>query len=389
MRLTPDELDATRDKIAKINERAQRRGFTGRLDVTAERVEVTTKDDLGFDVTEIFYDVAITGEAPRYVAADGSTFTFAATLTWDPEAGLITRCAPGVTEISRDGLREGWCDHCKTDRARLNTYLVINNATGEHRQVGSTCIKDFLGWTAMPVFLDTDSVTDDVESTLGGGGYAERRWTVDTALAVAWAAVQAYGFVPAGSYDGCPTKHVVAAALDPRTPADRQLAEALRPYVADAAQQAKTIREWILSDAFGGSSEYVINMKAVIGADSVGARNLGLVASAPQAWARGMERDLIRRAQAAEIVNEHIGAPKDKITVTVTIKSIRYVENAYGTSTVYTLLTTDGHLLAWFATRSALGDKTDGTQYKITATIKGHEEYQGTKRTKITRAKVI
>jgi hypothetical protein len=384
MRLTQDELTATRTKIDKINARAQKRGWTGRLDVDAERVEVTTKDDLGFEITEILYDTSITGDAPSY---DG--WTFAATLTWDGEAGLITRCAPGVDKINRDGLREGWCDHCRTDRYRNLTYLVINNDTGDRHQVGSTCIKDFLGWSAMPVTLDVDSVTTEVEDMLGGGGFGERRWTTDTVLAVAWAAVQAFGFVPASSYDGCPTKSVVATVLDPHTPADRKLCEELRPYVADAAQQAKVIREYILSDDFGGGGEYVINMKAVIGADSVSGRNLGLVASAPQTWARGMERDLIRRQQAEQLTNEYLAPPNAKIEATVKIKSIRYLENAYGTTTVYTLITDTGHVLTWYATRSALGDKTTDDTYKIKATVKKHDEYQGSKRTVITRAKVI
>lgn len=383
MRLTQDELDATRTKINKINVRAQKRGFTGRFDVEATRIEVTTKNDLGFEVTEELFETSITGDAPSY---DG--WTFAATLTWDEAAGLVTRCAPGVTEINRAGLREGWCDHCKTDRMRVNTFLVISDETGQQCQVGSTCIKDFLGWNAMPVFLDCASVEEEVESALGGGGW-ERRWTTETVLAVAWAAVQAYGFVRASDYSGKPTKSVVFAALDPHTDADRQLARALMPHVPEAADQAKIIRDWILSDAFGGGGEYVINMKAVVGADTVGSRNVGLIASAPQAWARGMERDLIRRAQAEQLTNEYLADPGAKIETTVTVKSIRYLDNAYGTTTVYTLVTDTGHVLTWYASRSALGDKTTDDTHKIKATVKKHEEYQGTKRTVITRAKII
>lgn len=378
--LTPDEYAATVEKFAKINERAARRGFTGRLDVTGERIERTTKNDLGFEVTEIVIRTTITGEAPRYADTE-----FLATLTWDTEAGLITRPAPGVTTLDRTGLIEGQCNYCRTSRDRRLTYLV--RRAGVQFQVGSTCIKDFLGWSGTPVFLSASEAGDEIDSIVGGGAYGERRYSVETIFAVAWAAVQAFGYVKANDYSATPTKEIVRAALDPVTPRDRELTEALRPYVAEAGVQAAKIRNWVVSE-MAGDSEYTQNLRAVAGVPTASTRNIGLLASAPQTWARAMERDLQRKQAADELINEFYPTTEGaKITIDVKIKSIRYVDGTYGTSTVYTLVSRDGYVFTWFASRSAFGTETTDEYFKITATVKGFETFRTYRRTKITRAK--
>ena len=381
MRITPGEVEATVAKIEKINARAARKGFTGRLSVDTERVEVTTTNDLGFEVTEVLYDVTITGEPPRY-----NGWTLLAVLDWDSEAGLIVRTAPGVESVGREGLREGWCDHCRTNRDRAKTYLVGSDDGGQV-QVGSTCIKDYLGWQGAISFISEHTVQDEIETFLGGGGYVERRWPVPTVLAAAWAAIQVYGWQPASSY-GATTKDVVYKVLDPRTKWDREEVAALRPYLERSYAQAAIVRAWVGSEAFSGRSEYVTNLKQITAAEHATGRSIGFLASAPQAWAKAQERDLTRRAEQGSIVNEFVGAVKDKLELDVTIKSIRYVTNDYGTATVYTLLGADNHLYNWYATRGVLGETADDTVYRITGTVKRHDEYQGRKSTVLTRCKV-
>lgn len=383
LRITYGELIATQVKIEKINARAAKRGFTGRLNVHSTEITETRRNDLGFEITEILYEVEVTGDAPSY-----NGWQFIATLDWDAEAGLIVRTAPGVDKVDRDGLREGACDQCRKNRHRTATYLV-RNAVGEQRQVGSTCIKDFLGWQGRVVFLSAGQVEGEIDDFLAGGGYREQRWSVDTILSVAWAAVQAFGFKPASSY-GNTTKGTVLTVLDPdpRVPSDRELAEALRPYVERAADQARIVREWLTGDGFTGDSEYVTNLRAVAAAESATARNVGLLASAPQAWARAVERDLVRRQEAADLVNEHTGQVKDKVELTVRIKAIRYIEGTYGTTTLYTLVGDDRRVYKWFASNDVLGETAD-TVHKIRGTVKAHEEYNGAKSTTLTRCKVI
>jgi hypothetical protein len=394
--LTGAELAATQAKLAKINERAAKRGWAGRVDVDVTEREYAYKNDLGFQITEILYDVTMTGEAPCYEG-----WTFAATLDWDQHAGLIVRTAPGVEGINRESLREGWCDHCQKIRNRNKTMLVRHAETGEQKQIGSTCIKDFLGWDARPVFIYADEISDDIDSAVNGVG-RDRSYTVETVLSLAWACTMAYGFVPRSSFNGQPTADAVNYILDPPSTNAKtrervaQMKADLAPYIADAAAKATEVRTWIASDEFSGASEYVLNMKAVAAAEHVSPRNIGLLASAPQAWAKAQAATLVRKAKD-ETPSEWFGTAADrekgikgsKETFTGVIESIRWIAGDFGSITLYTLRNAeDGRIAKWFASSAVLGEK-EGLTVTITGTVKKHEEYQGIKSTVLTRCKLV
>lgn len=377
--LTPDELEATRKRFDKINRRAARRGFAGRLELHAEQTERTyrTHGGEGFEVTEIVYKVRITGEAPRY-----NGWSLLATLDWDPHAGLVVRTAPGVTSVDRGDLREGWCDHCQTTRHRKNTYLVGND-DGRQVQVGSTCLRDFLGWDGRPVFICPDDVAEEIGFGSFGGG--PRSFTVLTVLATAWAVIKHHGYVR--SRETGATVQVVGALLDPRNEYDRKAVREYAPYIQDAAAMGELIRDFILSDEFSGHGEYVINLKAVAGAHLVTGRNLGLLVSAPQAWAKTQERTLIRERERAALVNEHYGTVKQRVELRVRITSVRAGnDNGFGAPAIYTLVSEDGHVFKWFSSQWALGETPTGEEYlALRGTVKAHGEWQGQKETVLTR----
>jgi hypothetical protein len=380
MLLTPVELELTRDKIAKINERAAKRGWTGRLTVEATPADETHTNEAGFTVTEILFDVHIGGTPPKY---DG--WTFLATLDWDQNAGLVVRTAPGVLSVDRTGLKPGECAHCRTDRYRVHTYL-LQGEDGARIQVGSTCIKDFLGWSANPVWLSTPSESD-LESW-GLTGRTDPEWATESVLAASWAAIQTFGYQKADGEHGYPTKHAVADILDPRTKGAKALAAKCADKFAEAYGQAKVVRDFVLSDAFSGDNEYVTNLKAIAAGEYCTYRNMGFLASAPVAWARAAERELRQKAARDETLNEWAGAVGDKITIQATVKSIRPIDGDYGVTFLYTLETPAHQMFKWFASRSALGTEADGKLLTLTGTVKAHEDFKGFKSTRLTRVKV-
>lgn len=379
IRINAAELQATQAKLAKINDRATKRGFTGRIELTVERVEVTRVDDFGFTRTEILFDVALTGEAPKF-----NGWTFLATLDWDQHAGLITRTVPGVEAIDRGALKEGWCDHCRTTRQRNQTYLVRHD-DGRQLQVGSTCIKDFLGWNAHVTLIYQDDLTEE----LGFGSFGGVADAVDTryAMAVAWALIKLDGYRPASSFDGTTKGDVIDVLWPPSglTMKRRQELARIRELADEAMQRADECIAWVLND-MEGFGEYVKNLKAVVAADYVTMRNIGLLASAPQAWAKALNRTLIQKAATT---SQWIGAEGDKVTFTATINDIRYVPSHFGPSIVlYTMQTPDGNVVKWFSSNGSLGDKV-GETFTLKATIKALEEFRGVKQTLVTRAKAL
>jgi len=378
------ELDVTMEKIAKINERCAKRGIPGGLSVEFTERIVKEKNDLGIEIEKLFYDTHITGIAPQLPG-----WEFIGIIDFDQHAGLIVRGYPGAAQIDRASIRDGWCDHCQTNRYRTSTMVVRNVNTGMQIQVGSSCIKDFTGWTALPYTFDR--MSKDVEDMCEGFGGGARDVTTETVLGVAWACVQTWGFVR--SNEAGATVHMVRDVINPPKANSRnadyraELAR-VRDLSGEMTERAIALREWIASDEFSGHSDYVLNLKSIAAAHMVSDRNYGILASAPQAWARFLEKSLIRKIEADTRVSEHVGEIGERWALLVTVESERYIETAYGSSTLYKMRDDKGNLFSWFASNDILSDSI-GEKVSLSAGIKRHAEYKGVFETQLTRVKVI
>lgn len=85
-------------------------------------------------------------------------WTFIASL--DHELGAdntIVSVVPGCEGLVPEGFRHRGtvCDHCKENRTRKMTY-VVRHENGDIKQVGSTCLRDFLGSDARNALCSVD-----------------------------------------------------------------------------------------------------------------------------------------------------------------------------------------------------------------------------------------
>lgn len=383
-RLNAAELEMTREKIEKINERCANKGIPGGLNVEyREEIEKGT-NSLGVEIEKISYVTRITGIAPKL-----PDWEFMATLDYDQHAGLIVRAYPGMPAINRDNLREGWCDHCQTNRYRKTTYVMRNKVSGEEIQVGSACIKDFTGWTALPYTFER--MAKDVEEFSGGFG-GPRDVTILTALAVSWACVTEFGFVRSNE-PNC-TKGLVLDVIDPPKPNKHNaeyLAELKRiaQHSEEMYSRAEELRAWILSDEFKLSdrSDYPANLKAIAGAEKVSFRNIGILASAPQTWAKFLEKSFIKERESGP-VSEWVGEIGERWEMSLTFKSVRYIESMYGRTALHIFSDEKGNVFKWFASNADFGGH-EGKIFHITGGIKAHKEFKGARETHITRVKEI
>jgi len=378
-KLTRDELKATQAKIDKINSIASRKGLSGRL--TVEAKEITVKRDVvGIEVSEIRFETTITGEPPKH---DG--WVFLASLEWI-ETGVITRNAPGAkVMVDRDALTPGYCDHCGYNRRRKTTYVVLNEETGKQVQVGSSCLKDFLGWSGSVVFFTEDEIREEVSSCSGWG---TPEFTTESILAVAWACVTEFGYKRSreeGSTAG--TVWTVLGARENKY--TRKVKERIRPIAKDAIPMARKLREFVLSDDFRGDNDYVLNLKTYCKAEYNSARSFGFLASVTQAYAKHLDYSLIKQRKQSELVSDWVGAVKEKLTLNVKIKAVRFVPTKFGCSTLYTFLADTGHIFKWFATQSAFGEDETTEFFTIQGSVKKHEEFNGFKSTLLTRCKKV
>ena len=137
------------EDIERLNKKADKLGCE-RIRLTVVRtVDLPEDDDLhsghgaGNSRYHRFYEVTVEGKAPSL-----NGWRLAAVLqhlTDDQgQAQTLVRSVPGEVIPETYQAAPNWCDHCKADRYRTDTFVVIGE-NGVTKQVGRQCLRDFLG----------------------------------------------------------------------------------------------------------------------------------------------------------------------------------------------------------------------------------------------------
>jgi len=125
-------------RLEKLNTRCARLGaapITWNI-LSVEDVPIEGQPGL----VERVVNLDVTGETPKF-----NGWSFVATLNHTVE-GNVVRAVPGLDVPVQFRNRQPVCDHCECSRNRRDTYIVRHD-DGTFKQVGSNCLKDFLGHT--------------------------------------------------------------------------------------------------------------------------------------------------------------------------------------------------------------------------------------------------
>jgi hypothetical protein len=259
--------------------------------------------------------LVIAGSAPKF---DG--WSFVARAERLNEEWLVTG-SPfyAGASVDRAALRDTWCDHCQTRRARK--FYVIVERDGVRKQVGATCVKDFLGHEISPTWFA------DPFSEFDGGFSAPYAHGTQHVLALAHMVVRQRGYESA--QQGGHTRTLVGHLLHPHT---RDGVDAWKQYGpltdADVAAGADVLE-------FGRGmqgSEYADNLRAVLSADYVEGARLGIAVSAVPAWERDKGKVAERRnieQEKADLLARGVRVPTGRVTVQGQIVHMRVVEDGY------------------------------------------------------------
>ena len=189
VRLNPSEADLSLAKAQKIADRTRKQGLEGGYKVWLDTEVEVRKDALGREHKVVWKVLCWEGEPVRLPGG----WKFIAVVEWLGDTP-ITRMMPDYEGemIDREWIAESYCDHCQTKRRRKHV-VVVEDAEGTRKRVGSTCCRDYLGWDFRPTFLPDPSDSDD---DFGGGAVP---WTISTHYLLDTAAMMARGFgwVPA------------------------------------------------------------------------------------------------------------------------------------------------------------------------------------------------
>lgn len=383
--LTPDEYTATVAKIEKINNRAVKRGFTGRIEVTGAQIIHTEHDEItGRDWEQVYFETEVTGEAPCY--GDWQFLAAVDALPAETGEAFVLRLAPGLhaEDVDRDVLVAGRCEHCGIDKnTRIYTYLVRNIKTNEVKQVGSTCIQDFTGWHGRPVFISTSDVEADIEGHIGGGEFALPPIEVIT---IAYAAIRLFGWVPATAFSGVSTRQVVSDYLYRKDEVGREIRQQIDPLIDEGkAKSIEIVRT--LTENLKGANDYELNLVAALKAIWVTSQQFGLVVSAVSAYDRLVARQVAQREKLDRSAVAHQGVVGSKITLTGIVTQIQYIHGDFGTSLLIVIESADA-IVKTFTTAKWSSDVEVGQNLTLTGTVKRHEFYNGAAETILSRCKV-
>jgi hypothetical protein len=126
-RVRENALEDLRRRVAALDRRA------GRLGTGPIRLREIGRREAGYALVQLH------GEAPVLRG-----WTLAAVVEHGDRRSSVRSLLP-----DRDLLLESFsapvCDHCGLSRRRSRTYVLLRAETGELRQVGSGCLRDFLG----------------------------------------------------------------------------------------------------------------------------------------------------------------------------------------------------------------------------------------------------
>jgi len=400
------DLHLVQTAVDKANKRAAKIGVTGYALTTEPadprpiyRPNLFTAIEGTYDIVGYVEQVTVTvtGEAPKYAG-----WSFVATLTWDEVTGeCVTRKVPGVAEdITLPRPKDQWCDHCETARLRKDTYL-LQHEDGSFKQVGSTCLAEFLG-VEVHLHLLGFNPYDGVEDNRPR---QPERLVAQSVLADVQAIIRAFGWVSGGAAYNDPSKtstkqRLVAAYSYRPGRADtygKFEFDALRENRKEGDEQfAIDTIAWVRSLA--GKNDYEANLQAAIGHevrelldgttveyDTFRIDNLGLVVSAINGYQRSLDRAAEKAAQQrVSAKSEWVGQPKDKIVVeNAELLSQRYIDSDWGTTILLTFRAADGNVFKWFASNP--GEVEVGAHYTVKGTVKKHETYNDLKSTVLTR----
>lgn len=381
-------LDRLEKKLKRIFNKCKAYGCDFHYEQTGEEFR-ELKDEKGNKYTARFVLVEAEGTA---VIND---WEFVAELEHTEKGNIITGVA-GIEVPERYYTTTPVCEHCNSKRYRKNTYIVRNKTTGEFKQVGKSCLKDFTHGMSAEAVTQYMSLFDTlIEGETPEPGCSYQRY-VNTKEYLSYVAetIRHFGYTRS-SDEGIST---AIRALDFYDAAHGRAVT--KEYLQDLLDKMRSVNFDIdsdltvklVSDALAWVSEqeensnYIHNLKTACSLEYVKG-NFGLYASLFPAYDRDLERTAKRKAVLdIEQSSEYVGEISDRITVKVqSVKCVTSWETDFGVTHIYKIIGADGNVYTW-KTGKYIDDTVD--EMSITGTVKAHTEFRGIKQTELTRCRV-
>ena len=372
-------------QMSKLTKRAEKLGldavgFRVLSDEIVERKNSMTGVVIGIRM----FQVEIFGVSPKLAG-----WTFIAKIEHG-ENGNIVLSMSEDTNIDLYRTMQNKCDHCGVSRYRVNTYIIKNDG-GEYKQVGSTCLVDFMGHKNAEKIAEfyssewfTTSSEEDIDDDFSMGGVSGGKFSLPTKYYVAWVirAIEKFGWTSTGnaSHYHPATKYVAMDMMfdgeyDKMTEQEVENAQALIEKSVEILEGKNKL------------SDYEWNLLTLIKRDYIKYNHIGFVASVVGFYNRAISF-VVELKKEGKLESNYVGEVGGKINnVAVTVIYTNSFDTDYGVSYLYKFVDIAGNQITWFASKNQHLEIGEDVLIEV-ATVKKQDIYNGEKFTMITRAKI-
>lgn len=320
------------------------------------------------------------------------------------------------------------CEHCDTKRNRNSLFILRNNETGEEKQVGKTCLKDFitdLSPEKLSFMSEAWVKLSDYENAEGESFGASRKGGVavrtETVVAFAAAAIRTHGWKAKQTDDwgdtiGRSTAGIIGARIANKptdevtegyfeeieiTEEDREKAREALEWVQQKADEERkayeeeTVRfaeEWKLYQAGERENEprqvsypssYIRDLSNLAEYEFVPDNRAAILASLSHTYDKHLE-EIQREKEMATL--GHVGEIGKREEFDVILERRMSFATDWGMTFWEFYRLEDNNVMVWKGKGS---DLEEGDRAVINATVSGHSEYKGAKQTEVKRVKVV
>jgi len=392
------KLPVLRKQIETMNRKAVKLGMALLTLFVGERIVRSFKrtDAMGLEKTveREYVKVTVTGERPVL-----SGWILAAVKNVMPNGEMLLSEVPGVTLPDRFKSPAWNCEHCNMNRRRKELVIVKHLESGEYKQVGKTCLKDFLGGMNVKGYLEYYSMIVEVlsgdidpdEPGYSSDGRGATCYDPTYFLTVAALIIRKIGWVSvAKSRDTmtAATMTLVCMYVRGMYPEDKELRQEVGEVSGADKALATAALEWSRSHSPESTSGYLYNLGVAARQDCVMDKTMGIVASAISAYQRYLDKQQEQKAQADKAPTVHVGTVGKREVFSVTVKAVRCFDGDYGVRSLVRMEDESGNVLTWWTGEAPeWTEKTDPV--KVKGTVKKHEDYKGTPQTVLTRVALV
>ena len=399
-------MDALKKKITTIQNKCRKFGCDFSFKEVGEEfreVPSTEKDPLtGKPIKVKCKFILIQAEGTAVI----NDWEFVASVEHTEAGNLFSKAMTTVEIPVRYRTAPCTCEHCKTNRIRKDTFIIRNSKTGEFKQVGKSCLKDFTGGMSASTatwFASLKDVFEEAEDKpVSGWSWYQRYYDTKEVLQFTAETIRHFGFRKSENH-GDSTKDLMERFFDLThgntrcweqsfidETRDLMTKVGFDPDSQEAVKMTEDALAWINSQE--ASNDYMHNLKTVCSLHEVNNGRFGLLVSLFPTFNRDLElQDKRRREAEAGKQSKHVGQVGDRITVEVeSVKCITSWEscfNGYTTTTTYVWKITgkDGNIFTWKTSKwmnEELPPKT------IKGTVKEHKVFRDVNQTELTRCKI-